>query len=359
MILTTLFLSSAVAVSVPALRIGAENEPIVTAEPSPPGCCSPTFDQSSQRWTVPLRTPANGTYVTTYNAMLDDHSDAVAIQLVVPRNEQLNQEVFLAPPGVADASEGTVRKLWQNPAIIRKSSGQELQFQALQDLGFIMREIRRTDTSPHMSPKVSARSQRAAYLFVRVITNLAEDSWFVVHQDYSKSLAYALQLLRTADSARTCWLGAATCKGIEQLVDQTTYLRENQLGRMYQMIAPTQSQLANPEYCSANSRALLDFYNHFLGALDRARAAEIRKNSGLGESRIASEIAACAVTLAKCPVAASRAETHPVSLAEARSALERAMASDRTDLAVNHLQVVSDLERDLGQGIPPACPVRS
>lgn len=328
-------------IEAPADREDAPDVKVLGAPPT-----SPTFDERTDRWVVPLAVPGSA-FVTTY-VVKSNKPGILAVRLAIPtRVLETNPFVYLPLPSITMVDEKAMRELWSTTDIFKRPSDVRVQFRGLQDFLFINAELLKRDPE---SRRLTAMSVRAAFLLFQVVRNLGEKTWFIVDPNSNAIVAHADSILSAADAkGKTCeWLGTSTCApgAVTKLISAVRYSEATQLNQMYQMLVPARLA-AQPNHCTAvladNMRDFLDF----LHATDARGAA-----AAISEGRVLQDIAFCEARLALC-------KPHPKEEAIAMlSRLDLLLSEYNNTLTAVRRNEVSNAIEDLRNGSPATCPGR-
>lgn len=274
--------------------------PIVTIEGNQGEMLQLEHEKDSPYWKTPLK-PDPKRLITPYVvAITQPDAHVVAIRIDFPSSlERENQTVVLQPPKVKNANDRTVGDYWSEDfgEVLRNPNDIKILLNSLQDLHFFVSHYQAEPSSA--TP--SAPHVRAAFMLLRVVQSLAQKTWYVVADEYQKTVDHAAMVLSKVKRKKACdWLGQPSCEGIDDILKRQQNLEGSRLGRIYDLIVP-QGSFFNPAFCDdMRILNLENYYAYFTSRANSITSEYLRSGSGVSEVRVANELAACIVARATC-----------------------------------------------------------
>lgn len=272
---------------------------------------NPIFDPSSGKWLVPLDT-AGSTFVIPY-VVAGLGSEVVAVRIDIPtRIVREHQSIYLGPPTLKSVDEKSIREFWSTNQITRDPSNTRLQFRYLQDLIHANRTLmaQQTDST---GPKVDATNLRLSFMLLQVVRNLAQHTWYVIDPASQDVIDWAAEVVRTGHAYdRSCaWLSVCNKKDIPALLSTVRSIDSQRINRMYGALVPDRTEF-NSDFCDTDRVASLRSFFEYL----RVSADQSTPRTGVDESRVVNDLAACYAARALCSPASKEAAIKELESAE-------------------------------------------
>lgn len=258
------------------------------------------FDSQDSLWRVPLRT--NGPSFAVPYVIDTSDGDVIAVRLEVPtRGIKDHASVLVGPPKFNSIDERSIRDFWSTNRITKDPSDEQLQFQYLQDLIFVVKVLK-SRQQEDATITINSANVRASYLLLQVVRNLAEHTWFVIDPSSKSTIDWAVDVVQlSADRGYACdWLRLCGkkdggVKDLELLLKTVRSIGSQHATRMYATLVPNGRTL-DTRFCDDERVASMSTFLDYLVADRKQRIGP----NGVDEIRVVNDIAACRAVRAQC-----------------------------------------------------------